>query len=71
MPFTGRAVTTGKAPVNLQGNFWDEPLTAEMEAKGENQNIPGIRDIFDDISLGKADYSGWLSAPVAGAGPDR
>ncbi len=56
--------------VDLRGNYWGETVTAEMVAKGANANISVIKDIFDDVTLGKVDYSGWLTTPVAAALPD-
>jgi hypothetical protein len=60
----------GTSAVNLQDNYWGEAAMAEMIAKGPNQNISVIRDYFDDVAMGKADYSSWKTAPVPDARPD-
>ena len=67
---TYAASTGGVVALDLQENHWGAAGTAEMEAKGPNQNIGIIWDYFDDISLGKVDYSLWKTAPIADAKPD-
>ncbi len=39
-----------------------------MEANTEN--ISAIHDFYDDASLVKVDFSGYLTEPIAEAGPD-
>lgn len=67
---TANVVTIGGSPVDMRGNWWGEAVTAEMEAKGMDQNITIIQDGFDDAARAKADYGGWLTAPVPDAAPD-
>jgi hypothetical protein len=70
LPTDATELAIGTTDINMQGNYWGPTVTAEMEAKGSNQNIGIIKDIFDDVSLGKVDYSGWKSAPIPDAQPD-
>jgi hypothetical protein len=61
---------SGVNALDLQNNYWGAAGTTEMETKGPNQNIGIIWDYFDDIALGKVDYSAWKTAPIADAKPD-
>jgi hypothetical protein len=55
--------------LDATGNYWGEEATDQMETSGPDANIAAIEDYYDDFTLGKVDYSGWLSDPVPGAGP--
>lgn len=70
LPSGATAASIGTVNIDMRGNYWGPAVTAEMEAKGSNQDITVIRDIFDDVNLGKVDYSGWRTEPVPGAQPD-
>lgn len=61
---------SGVVALDLQENHWGAAGTADMEAKGPNQNIGIIWDYFDDITQGKVDYSLWKTAPIVDAKPD-
>lgn len=50
------------------GDGFGAAATAEMRAN--TQNIAAIFDFFDDTSLVRVNYSGFLSSPVPGTGPD-
>ena len=64
------AASIGSVNVDMRGNYWGPAATAEMEAKGSNQDVTFIQDIFNDINLGKVDYSGWKTESIPGAHPD-
>ncbi len=70
LPNSAIVATIKAVGIDMRGNYWGPEATAEMDAKGDNQNISVIRDIFDDVTLGKVDYSGWLPQPVANTLPD-
>lgn len=70
LPRSSWAVRAGKAAFNLRGNFWGEATTAEMQAKGPNQNIAAIHDYLDDIEVMKIDYADWKTSLVPSALPD-
>jgi hypothetical protein len=54
--------------VDATGNYWGPTATAQMQAS--QQNITAIHDFFDDTNLMIVDFSGYLTTPVADAGPD-
>jgi hypothetical protein len=54
--------------IDATGNYWGAAATAEMTAG--TANISLIHDALDDPLCPRVDYSGFLAAPVAGAGPD-
>ncbi|MEO6097871.1 MAG: cadherin-like beta sandwich domain-containing protein [Fibrobacteria bacterium] len=62
--------STGPMAYDLQDNFWGEAATAEMTAKGPNQNVGCLWDYYDDLNLGKADYSNWKTTLIPDAKPD-
>jgi len=64
------AVNASTGLWDMQQNYWGDSTTTEMNAKGINQNISVIHDYFDDVGLGKMDYSNWKTAPITDAGPD-
>ncbi|TAL16460.1 right-handed parallel beta-helix repeat-containing protein [bacterium] len=66
--------------VEATGNWWGEATTAEMKKKGAEADISTLKDYYDvqkrtyegwegEYVQDKIDYSGYLSAPVADAGP--
>jgi hypothetical protein len=71
---TGTLLTVGTdsggsgADLNATGNYWGVAATAEMQAS--QQNITGIHDFHDNTNLVIVNYSGYLTSPVVGAGPD-
>jgi hypothetical protein len=61
--------------LDATGTHWGATTTAEMDAKGANDNITTITDFFDDIAIARVDYSDWaadalphpaISAPLWG-----
>jgi hypothetical protein len=63
-----RDVSYTTALVNATGNYWGPQATAEMQAG--TTNISRIYDFYDDTSLVRVDWSGFLTSPVPNAGPD-
>lgn len=57
-------------PVDATGNYWGPSLTEEMMQAGDGANISGIFDFYDDFTLVEVDYSGFLTEPPEGVGPD-
>lgn len=62
------ASSSGWAAHLSDGDGFGAAATAETRAN--TQNIAAIFDFFDDTSLVRVNYSGFLSSPVPGAGPD-
>ena len=57
----------GIGVLNATANYWGS-ATSEMEAG--TANVAAIFDFYDDTSLERVDYSGFLTSPVVGAGPN-
>lgn len=57
----------GIGAVNATANYWGS-ATSEMDAG--TTNVAAIFDFYDDTSLVRVDYSGFLTSPVVGAGPN-
>ena len=54
--------------VDATGNYWGATATAQMASSA--YNITAIFDNWDDATLDRVDFAGYLTAPVVGAGPD-
>ena len=50
-------------PVTMPAVYWGDETTTEMIAEGSNSNIEAIYDYYDDFTLGRVDYTGWLTTP--------
>ena len=57
------------ASISVEGNWWGEETTAEMNDKGVNADIQAIHDYHDDFTQAKVVYANWLEEPVPDAGP--
>ena len=67
--FNISSASDGTASIDATNNYWGS-LTNEIQEKGNNANISGFWDYYDDFSLVKIDYSSWHAAPIANAGPN-
>jgi parallel beta-helix repeat protein len=68
--------------VDAVGNYWGPETLSEMEEKGPESNITGIKDGFDvpiltyegwpgEYKKDRVRYSGWLKERILNAGPDN
>ena len=53
---------------SLSNNYWGPDKTALMNSNGIDYNYPFISDYYDDITLTKVDYSGWMQNQFRTAG---